>query len=186
MLFVESNEWAYSTPSEMQYRCKDLAERAIGYGIPGVIIDGTDACQVYDAAREAVERAHRGEGPTLIEAKMMRMKGHAIHDSATYVPKEMFDFWKKRDPIARFENYLVKEKKWLSTKENVALIAEVEEVIEAEREIAVNSPMPTPESAEGGVYCEDGCHTIKPKYGMPKVKKGTSGYKETEAAVHLK
>ena len=55
---------AYSTPSEMQYRCKDLAERAIGYGIPGVIVDGTDACQVYDAARDAVERSHRGEGPT--------------------------------------------------------------------------------------------------------------------------
>jgi TPP-dependent pyruvate/acetoin dehydrogenase alpha subunit len=67
VLFVESNLWAYSTPSEMQYRCKDLAERAIGYGIPGAIIDGTDACQVYDAARDAVERAHRGEGPTLIE-----------------------------------------------------------------------------------------------------------------------
>ena len=87
VLFVESNLWAYSTPSEMQYRCKDLAERAIGYGIPGVIVDGTDACQVYDAARDAVERAHRGEGPTLIEAKMMRMKGHAIHDAASYVPK---------------------------------------------------------------------------------------------------
>ena len=98
----------------MQYRCKDLAERAIGYGIPGVIVDGTDACQVYDAAHEAVERAHRGEGPTMIEAKMMRMKGHAIHDAAAYVPKPMFDFWKKRDPIARFENYLVKEKKWLT------------------------------------------------------------------------
>ena len=94
----------------MQYRCKDLAERAIGYGIPGVIVDGTDACQVYDAARDAVDRAHRGEGPTLIEAKMMRMKGHAIHDAAAYVPKPMVDFWKKRDPIARFENYLVKEK----------------------------------------------------------------------------
>jgi len=186
VLFVESNLWAYSTPSDMQYRCKDLAERAIGYGIPGVIVDGTDACQVYDAARDAVERAHRGEGPTLIEAKMMRMKGHAIHDAAAYVPKEMFDFWKKRDPIARFENYLVKEKKWLSAKENEARIKEVEEVIEAEREVAVNSPMPTPESAEGGVYCEDGCHTIKPKYGMPKVKKGTTGYKATEAAVHLK
>jgi pyruvate dehydrogenase E1 component alpha subunit/2-oxoisovalerate dehydrogenase E1 component alpha subunit len=186
VLFVESNEWAYSTPSEMQYRCKDLAERAIGYGIPGVIVDGTDACQVYDAAREAVERAHRGEGPTFIEAKMMRMKGHAIHDAAAYVPKPMFDFWKKRDPIARFENYLVKEKKWLSAKENAELIAEVERIIEEEREIAVNSPMPTPESAEGGVYCEDGCHEIKPKYGMPKVKKGSSGYKATEAAVHLK
>jgi len=186
VLFVESNEWAYSTPSEMQYRCKDLAERAIGYGIPGVIVDGTDACQVYDAARDAVERAHRGEGPTMIEAKMMRMKGHAIHDAAAYVPKPMFDFWKKRDPIARFENYLVKEKKWLTAKENADLISEVERVIEAEREIAVNSPMPTPESAEGGVFCEDGCHEIKPKYGMPKAKKGTGRFRETEAAVHLK
>jgi TPP-dependent pyruvate/acetoin dehydrogenase alpha subunit len=186
VLFVESNEWAYSTPSEMQYRCKDLAERAIGYGIPGVIVDGTDACQVYDAAREAVERAHRGEGPTLVEAKMMRMKGHAIHDAAAYVPKPMFDFWKKRDPIARFENYLVKEKKWLTAKDNAELIAEVERVIEVEREIAVNSPMPTPESAEGGVFCEDSCHEIKPKYGMPKVKRRTGAYKQTEAAVHLK
>ena len=79
---------------------------------------------------------------------MMRMKGHAIHDAAAYVPKPMFEFWKKRDPIARFENYLVKEKKWLTANENAELIAEVERVIEAEREIAVNSPMPTPESAE--------------------------------------
>ena len=186
VLFVESNLWAYSTPSELQYRCKDLAERAIGYGIPGVIIDGTDACQVYDAAHEAVERAHRGEGPTLIEAKMMRMKGHAIHDAAGYVPKAMFEFWRKRDPIARFENYLVREKKWLSAKENAELIADVERAIEEEREIAVNSPMPTPESAEGGVFCEHGCHEIKPKYGMPKVKQGTGGYKATEAAGHLK
>jgi pyruvate dehydrogenase E1 component alpha subunit/2-oxoisovalerate dehydrogenase E1 component alpha subunit len=185
VLIVESNLWAYSTPSEMQYRVKDLAERAIGYGIPGVIVDGTDACQVYDAARDAVERAHRGEGPTLIEAKMMRMKGHAIHDAAAYVPKPMFDFWKKRDPIARFENYLVRQKKWLTSQQNAELISEVERVIEEEREIAVNSPMPMPESAEGGVFCEDGCHEIRPKYGMPKVKKGTGGYKQTEAAVHL-
>ncbi|MFY9790858.1 MAG: thiamine pyrophosphate-dependent dehydrogenase E1 component subunit alpha [Candidatus Sulfotelmatobacter sp.] len=186
VLIVESNLWAYSTPSEMQYRVKDLAERAIGYGIPGVIVDGTDACQVYDVTRDAVERAHRGEGPTLIEAKMMRMKGHAIHDAAAYVPKPMFEFWKKRDPIARFENYLVKEKKWLTAKENEGLISEVEQVIEAEREIAVNSPMPTPESAEGGVFCEDNCHAIKPKYGMPKVKKGTGDFRQTEAAAHFK
>jgi TPP-dependent pyruvate/acetoin dehydrogenase alpha subunit len=188
VLFIESNLWAYSTPSEMQYRVKDLAERAIGYGIPGVIIDGTDACQVYDAAREAVERAHGGGGPTLIEAKMMRMKGHAIHDAADYVPKPLFDYWKKRDPITRIENYLVREKKWLSAKENADLITEVERVIEEEREIAVNSPMPTPESAEGGVYCEDGCHVIKPKYGLPKVRttKSSAGPKQTEAAVHLK
>src|SRR5438093_3228793 len=129
VLIVESNLWAYSTPSEMQYKVTDLAERAIAYGIPGVIVDGTDACQLYDAAREAVERAHNGGGATLIEAKMMRMKGHAIHDAADYVPKPMFEYWRKRDPIARFENYLVKEKKWLIPKENAELIAEVERII---------------------------------------------------------
>ena len=186
VLIVESNLWAYSTPSAMQHRCHDLVERAIGYGIPGVIVDGTDPCQVYDAAHEAVARAHRGEGPTMIEAKMMRMKGHAIHDAAQYVPRELYDFWRKRDPITRFENYLVREKKWLTSQENAELISEVERVIEKDRELAVNAPMPTPESAEGGVFCEPGCHEIKPKYGMPKVKKGTGGYKETEAAVHLK
>jgi TPP-dependent pyruvate/acetoin dehydrogenase alpha subunit len=187
VLVVESNLWAYSTPSEMQYRIKDLAERAIAYGIPGIIIDGTDACQVYDAAHDAVERAHRGEGPTLIEAKMMRMKGHAIHDAADYVPRPLFEYWKKRDPIARFENYLVNVKKWLTPAGNRELIAGVEQEIEAEREIAVASPMPTPESAVGGVFCEDGCHSIKPKYGMPKVRKGTSaGPKQTEAAAHFK
>src|SRR5260370_37467887 len=98
----------------------------------------------------------------------------------------MFRVWKKRGAIARFEKYLVKEKKWLTSKENAELISEVERVIEAEREIAVNSPMPTPESAEGGVFCEDGCHEIKPKYGMPKVKKGTGGVKETAGEGHSK
>jgi TPP-dependent pyruvate/acetoin dehydrogenase alpha subunit len=187
VLFVESNLWAYSTPSSMQYRVKDLAERAIAYGIPGVIIDGTDACQVYDAAHEACERARRGEGPTLIEAKMMRMKGHAIHDGADYVPKAMLEFWRKRDPIARFENFLINVKKWLTSAENQKLISDVEKQVEAERDLAVASPMPEPESAAGGVYCENGCHKIKPKYAMPKVKKGTSAALDrTEAAIHLK
>jgi TPP-dependent pyruvate/acetoin dehydrogenase alpha subunit len=192
VLFVESNLWAYSTPSEMQYRVKDLAERAIAYGIPGVIVDGTDACQVYDAAYEAVARAHRGEGPTLIEAKMMRMKGHAIHDAADYVPKPMFEYWRKRDPIARFENYLVNVKKWLSPQEHKRLIADVEAYLEKEREVAVNSPMPTPETAEGGVYCEEGCHEIKPKYGMPRVARAPppplsqAKSKKEEAAIHFK
>jgi TPP-dependent pyruvate/acetoin dehydrogenase alpha subunit len=187
VLFVENNLWGYSTPADMQFRVKDLAERAIAYGIPGVIVDGTDACQIYDAAHEACERARRGEGPTLIEAKMMRMKGHAIHDAAEYVPKPLFEYWRKRDCIARFENYLVKVKKWLTSQENAALISDVERVLDEDREFAVNSPMPTPESAAGGVYCEDGCHEIKPKYATPKIKKGTvSTFKQTEAAVHFK
>ena len=170
----------------MQFRVKDLAERAIAYGIPGVIVDGTDACQVYDAAHEACERARRGEGPTLIEAKMMRMKGHAIHDAAEYVPKPLFDYWRKRDPIARFENYLVKVKKWLTREENEKLIADMDRQLDADRDYAVASPMPEPESASGGVYCEDGCHEIKPKYRVPKTKtERITRSKRGEAPAHL-
>ena len=188
VLFVESNLWAYSTPSEMQYKVADLAERAIGYGIPAAIVDGTDACQVYDAAHDAVDRAHRGEGASLIEAKMMRMKGHAIHDGADYVPKPVFEYWRKRDPISRFENYLVNVKKWMSPQEHKNLLAEVDAYLEKEREVAVNSPMPTPESAEGGVYCDEGCHEIKPKYGIPKVRlaKNSSISRRGESAIHFK
>jgi len=187
VLFVENNLWAYSTPAEMQFCVKDLAERAIAYGIPGVIIDGTDACQVYDAAYEAAQCAHRGEGPTFIEAKMMRMKGHAIHDAADYVPKPLFEYWRKRDPITRFENYLINAKKWLSPTENRELIAGVDQQLEIERDFSVASPMPTPESAAGGVYCENGCHEVKPKYAMPKVKAAKpASFKQSEAALHFK
>jgi TPP-dependent pyruvate/acetoin dehydrogenase alpha subunit len=189
VLIVENNLWGYSTPADMQFRVKDLAERAIAYGIPGVIVDGTDACQVYDACHEACQRARRGEGPTLIEAKMMRMKGHAIHDAAEYVPKPLFEYWKRRDPIARLENYLVREKKLLTAEANEELIRGVEQQLEADREIAVNSPMPAPESAAGGVYCEAGCHEIKPKYATPKsaVTSGKPGAsKRVESTVHLK
>lgn len=188
VLFVENNLWGYSTPADMQFRVEDLAERAIAYGIPGVIVDGTDPCQVYDAAHEACERARRGEGPTLIEAKMMRMKGHAIHDAAEYVPKPLFEYWKKRDPVARFENYLVNVKKWLTPQDHEELIAGVDAELEADREFAVASPMPEPETALGGTYCEAGCHVIRPKYGMPNVKSATkaSAARQGEPAVHLK
>jgi TPP-dependent pyruvate/acetoin dehydrogenase alpha subunit len=186
VLIIESNLWAYSTPTEYQVAVKDLANRAIGYGMPGVIIDGTDACQVYDATYEAVERAHRGQGPTLIEAKLMRMKGHAIHDAAAYVPPRMHEFWRKRDCIDRFEKYLL-EKKWLTPEQNEKLAADVDKEIDAEREFAVNSPMPEPHTAAEGVYCDSGCHQIKPKYGMPrKARRGEGKLKESEAAIHFK
>jgi len=187
VLIVENNLWGYSTPADMQFRVKDLAERAIAYGIPGVIVDGTDACQVYDAVHEACERARRGEGPTLIEAKMMRMKGHAIHDGAEYVPKPLFEYWRKRDPIGRLEEYLVRKKKWMTAAENAALIADVEKQLEEDRAVAVASPMPEGETAAAGAYCEGACHVVRPKYGMPKARSGkTLQPKRSEAAVHLK
>jgi len=187
VLIVENNLWAYSTPTEYQFAVIDLADRAIGYGVPGVIIDGTDACQVYDATHEAVERAHRGEGASLIEAKMMRMKGHAIHDAATYVPKEMFEYWRKRDPIMRFEKYLL-EKKWITAQELQRMAQEIQQIVDKDRDIAEASPMPKPEDAATGVYCDGVCHTIKPKYAMPKTRKSAAGakLKESEAAIHFK
>jgi TPP-dependent pyruvate/acetoin dehydrogenase alpha subunit len=115
------------------------------------------------------------------------MKGHAIHDAAGYVPKEMFDFWRKRDPIVRFEKYLL-EKKWLTPDKNEKLIAEIQKQVDEDRALAEASPMPNPEDAATGVYC-DGCHAIKPKYAVPKAKKaaatGTKP-KESEAAIHFK
>lgn len=189
VVIVENNVWAYSTPTVKQFACKDLVERAIGYGIPGVIVDGTDACQVYDAAYEACERARRGEGPTLIEAKLMRMKGHAIHDAATYVPRELLDYWTRRDPIARFANYLVQTKKWITAEENEKIVADVEFEMEKNREVAMDSPMPDPETALGGVYCDSSCHPINPKYGSPVFRTKTqerTGPGKTESAVHLK
>jgi TPP-dependent pyruvate/acetoin dehydrogenase alpha subunit len=191
VLIVENNVWGYSTPSDMQFCVKDLAERAIAYGIPGVIVDGTDPCQVYDATHEACERARRGEGPTLIEAKMMRMKGHAIHDAAQYVPQSLFEYWKARDPIARFEHYLVEEKRWLTAEENHALIEDVERELEADRDAAVASPMPDPETdkTHQNVYCDDACHQIRPKYGPVTAKLRevqSDATRQEEATVHLK
>ncbi len=190
VLIVENNLWGYSTPSDMQFCVKDLAERAIGYGIPGMIVDGTDPCQVYDATHEACERARRGEGPTLIEAKMMRMKGHAIHDAAHYVPAALFEYWRARDPISRFEKYLLK-KRWLTAAENDKLIADIERELEAERAAAVASPMPDPENDKmhQGVYCDDLCHNIEPLYGPVTVtarSQAPAVRKSADSAVHLK
>src|SRR3954469_3336284 len=188
ILLVESNHWAYSTPTEEQVAVRDLAQRALGYGVPGVIVVGTDVCQVYDATYQAAQRAYRGEGATLIEAKMMRMKGHAIHDAAQYVPQPMREFWQKRDCIARFEKYLVDVKKWLTPEQNKKLKAEVEQQLEKDRAAAEASPMPEPEWAAKGVYCSGPeCHPIPLLYGDVKAK-GHKDVKlqEVEAAVHLK
>src|SRR5580700_8528302 len=100
VLIVENNQWAYSTPVARQVPIKNLADRAVAYGISSAIVDGNDVVAVYGAAKEAVEKCRAGRGPRLIEVKTHRMKGHAQHDPAEYVPKEMVEYWKARDPIA--------------------------------------------------------------------------------------
>jgi TPP-dependent pyruvate/acetoin dehydrogenase alpha subunit len=180
ILIVEHNLWAYSTPVELQFACKDLADRAIGYGVPGVILDGTDPNQVYDLTYEAAQRAYKGEGATLIEAKMMRMRGHAMHDAASYVPKPYFDYWKRRDCNARMEKYLL-DRGWLTMEQHEELVADVQKQIDSDRDIADASPFPGPNEATQGVYLDNSVK-IPFKYGPPKVKKVDKGVKIGEAS----
>jgi len=188
VLLVEHNLWAYSTPVELQFACKDLADRAIGYGVPGVIVDGTDANQIYDATHEAVQRAYKGEGASMIEAKFMRMKGHAMHDAAIYVPSPVKEYWKRRDCIARFRAYLI-GKNWIDETKMGALEQEVTDYINAERQIAEDAPMPQPESFANEmaeVYFPND-QDIPAKYGKV-IAKGSSERKlgESSAVTHYK
>ena len=166
VLIVENNQWAYSTPVERQVPLRDLADRARAYGIESAIVDGNDAVAVERTTREAVAHARAGKGPVLIEAKTMRMRGHAQHDAAEYVPKQMFEEWKKRDPLDRFEKFLNEKKLWdAGTKKEID--ARVAREIQADVEFAENSPFPPPELAGEGVYCE-GCHTVEADWKRPK------------------
>src|SRR6478735_5414959 len=96
---IENNQFAYSTPLRMQSNSETFAIKAVGYGIPGVTVDGTDVLAVHDAVAEGVARARAGEGPSIVEGVTMRMHGHAEHDSADYVPREMYEEWSKKDPV---------------------------------------------------------------------------------------
>ena len=167
VLILENNLWAYSTPVKRQVPLENLADRAKAYGISSYIVDGNDVVAVYSTAREAVERARVGEGPILIEAKTFRRLGHAQHDPAEYVPKEMRAYWEGRDPIALYEKFLISEK-LLDAKSKKETEEKIEKLLAAEREFAENSPMPPPEFAETGVYCTgDDCHKIQPKWERP-------------------
>jgi pyruvate dehydrogenase E1 component alpha subunit/2-oxoisovalerate dehydrogenase E1 component alpha subunit len=166
VLVLENNQWAYSTPVAQQTALKNLADRALAYGIPGHIVDGNDVMAVYTAAKSAVDECRAGRGPVLIEAKTMRMKGHAQHDPAEYVPAAMFEYWKTRDPIARYVAYLTEHKLWDAAKKS-EIDARIGRELDVDQKFAEESPMPPPELAEQGVYCE-GCHTIEADWRRPK------------------
>jgi len=165
VLIIENNQWAYSTPVSRQVPIKNLADRAVAYGIPSSIVEGNDVVAVYQAAREAVAECRAGRGPRVIEAKTMRMRGHAQHDPAEYVPKKMLDYWKARDPIARYEKYLTENKVW-DARTKSELDAKIEALLDEEQKFAEESPFPPAELAEQGVYC-DGCHTIEAEWQRP-------------------
>lgn len=143
VVFVcENNQWASTTPYRTTTSVADIADRAVGYGMPGVIVDGNDVFAVFQAAKEAVERARQGGGPTLIEAKTYRIKGHFVGDPEMYRTKEeVQEVFEKNDPIKRFEKKVIGQS--LMTKKELDEIdrkarAEIEKAVE----YAKNSPYP--------------------------------------------
>ena len=151
VVIAENNGWAYSTPFRKQTAAKCLADRAAAYGIPGETVDGNDVVAVFHAARKAVERARSGAGPTLVEAKTYRMKGHAEHDGQTYVPREELEEWRRRDPIERYAERLI------AAGDATAPVLEaidrrISEELDLDVEYAERCPSPPPEHALNGVY----------------------------------
>ncbi len=153
VLIIENNQFAYSTPLAKQTLVERLSDRAIGYGIPGITIDGTDVLEVHRVCRAACDRARSGSGPTIIESVTMRMSGHAAHDNAWYVPKALLDAGKKKDPIDRFERLLTGEGILTAAKKKAVLV-EIETLLDTESAHALALPYPPgPEAAEG-VYAD--------------------------------
>lgn len=151
VVIAENNGWAYSTPFRKQTAAKSLADRAPAYGIPGVSVDGNDVIAVYEAAREAVERARAGGGPTLVEARTYRMKGHAEHDGQAYVPPGELDDWARRDPIARHAERLLASG-GVTPGDLEAIDRRIAEELDRDVAEAERCPFPAAADALAGVY----------------------------------
>jgi 2-oxoisovalerate dehydrogenase E1 component alpha subunit len=155
ILVVENNGYAISVPASKEVAVEDVAIRAAGYGMPGVIVDGVDVLACYAAATEAVRRARAGEGPTLIEAKVTRLTAHSSDDQQTkYRSEDELAAERARDPLPRFREQLVAA--GVLSEEVIAQIdAANRAAVDEATEFAEASPDPTPESALHHVYAED-------------------------------
>ena len=134
IFIIENNGYGLSTPVNEQYRCKSLVDKAIGYGIEGIKIDGNNILEVYDTIKGVREYCIKNKKPYLIECMTFRMRGHEEASGVKYVPKELFEEWKEKDPISNYETYLLKGK--VLTEESIAAIRnEYKEHIESELKI---------------------------------------------------
>lgn len=152
VIFIcENNLYAITTPISKSCALRDVADRANGYGMPGVVVDGNDVVAVREAALKAVERARKGDGPTLIECKTYRWLGHHLGDDGKYRSPEEVQYWKDRDPIKAFFQRLLKEK--AVTEDDLKQIhKEVDEEIETAVKFAYDSPPANPEKILEDVY----------------------------------
>ncbi len=151
VLIIENNKYAYSTPTRKQTANPRFVDRAQAYGCRGEQVDGNDVLAVYEVTRLAIARARGGEGPTLIEANTMRMRGHAEHDDMKYVPADLLSAWAKRDPITRYERRLLDSGRAIQ-KELDEVVAALEAQLAEDLVWAEASPLPAPDSGLDGVY----------------------------------
>ena len=154
LVFVcENNMYGISNCQREHMRVTDVSDRAAAYGVPGVTVDGNDVIAVYEAAAEAIERARKGDGPSLIECKTWRWRGHFEGDPGAYKDPAEQEAWLKKDPIPRFEQKLV-ELNYATQAELAEIKAKVEAQIDAAIRFSQQSPDPTPEDALTDVYAE--------------------------------
>ena len=166
VFICNNNAYAYSTPTDKQYAIAHLADRGAAYGMPGIEVDGNDAVAVYCAVGEAVARGREGEGPSFIECKTFRMTGHSAHDAAEYVPKELFEEWAAKDPIARLEKE-IRSLSWINAQDLRRMEETVSRQIDGAIAQAEASPFPEGRSALEGVYCSQPCWWWVPAAASP-------------------
>ena len=155
VVVIENNAFAYSTPTSKQTAAKTLADKAYAFGCHGETVDGNDVFAVYGATKKAVDRARAGEGVSLLEVKTFRLKGHAEHDNQSYVPPELIEEWKARDPLERFERTLM-EHGFAAQDQFDAIQNRVRQEVDAATDEAERSPMPQPHEAALGLFAGDG------------------------------
>jgi 2-oxoisovalerate dehydrogenase E1 component alpha subunit len=166
ILIVENNGYAISVPVSKQLPVKDVAIRAEGYGMPGVVVDGSDVLECYTAAKEAVDRARRGEGGTLIEAKVIRLTGHSSDDQQTkYRDPEELAGLSSKDPVPRFKKQL--QEAGVLTDEALAKIeAEIKAEVDEATDYSENAADPDPRTAMKWVFAEDWPSETPPAWGF--------------------
>jgi 2-oxoisovalerate dehydrogenase E1 component alpha subunit len=175
VFLVENNGYAISVPAAMEVSVPDVAMRASGYGIPGVVVDGSDVLACYAAAKTAVERARAGEGPTLIEAKVTRLTGHSSDDQQTkYRTEEELAAEKGRDALPRFRDQL-RGAGVLTEAIEASLAEELTAAVHDATEFAESEPDPTPSTAMRWVYAEDWPSEGPPPWGVGGAGPGEGG-----------
>tara|TARA_B100002052_G_scaffold299164_1_gene335852 strand:- start:18520 stop:20484 length:1965 start_codon:yes stop_codon:yes gene_type:complete len=171
IFLIENNGYGLSTPSSEQFKCKQLSDKAIGYGIEGLTIDGNNVLEVYETINKVAKKIRNGGGPVIIEAMTFRMRGHEEASGTDYIPKKLFKKWEQKDPLLQFKSYL-KEKKILTEKINLEIISQIDKELDSAFDFAFNSNEPESDKITelNDVFKEYDFNLIKSKNDVKEIR----------------